>query len=155
VVKTLDVPVDSLSTQTEISNNEIREKAAAFDNLMDEKLTSLSDSKSKIQILTLLPTTWSIKKTSEDFDVSEYLVHTAHTYLGKRKGYFSHSRTKRGKPLSSETLSAVKMFYHDEKCSRQLPGKKRFCVSKNVHAQKRLILCNLRKLYSAFESKYP
>jgi len=84
-----------LSTQTEISSNEIQEKAAAFDNLMDqlkEKLTSLSDSKSKIQILTLLPTTWSIKETSEDFDVSEYVVRTAH-----RKGYFSHSRIKKGK----------------------------------------------------------
>jgi len=32
VAKTLDVPVDCLSTQTEISNKEIQEKASAFDN---------------------------------------------------------------------------------------------------------------------------
>jgi len=82
-----------LLVNTEISNNEIR---AAFDNLMDqlkEKLTSLSDSKSKIQVLTLLPTTWSTNKTSEDFDVSEYLVHTAHT-LVKEKGILAIPESK-------------------------------------------------------------
>jgi len=61
----LDVPVDFLSTQTEIANNGIQEKAAAFDILMAQlkgKISSLSDSKSKIQILTLATATWLIKK---------------------------------------------------------------------------------------------
>ena len=66
------------------------------------------------------------------------------------------SEPKKGKSLPSETLSAVKMFYHDEEYSRQLPGKKDFVsVSKNVHVQKRLILCNLKELHSAFKSKHP
>ena len=73
VAKTLDVPVDCLLTQTEIANNEIQKKAAAFDILMaqlKEKISSLSDSKSKIQILTQAPATWSIIKKSEYFNVS-------------------------------------------------------------------------------------
>jgi len=72
--------------------------------------------------------------------VSEYLVCAART-LVKEKGILTITEPKKGKPLSSETLSTVKMFYHDEEYSRQLPGKKDFVsVSKNVHAQKRPIL---------------
>ena len=80
------------------------------------------------------------------------MVHNAQT-LVKEKGILAVSEPKKGK---SETLSAVKMFYHDEEYSRQLPGKKDFVsVSKNVHVQKRVILCNLKELHSAFKSKHP
>ena len=85
----------------------------------------------------------------------QYLVRNART-LVKEKGILAVSEPKKGKSLPSETLSAVKMFYHDEEYSRQLPGKKDFVsVSKNVHVQKRLILCNLKELHSAFKSKHP
>jgi len=96
-----------------------------------------------------------MKTTCEYFDVSQYLVRNART-LVKEKGILAVSEPKRGKSLPSETLSAVKKFYHDEEYSRQLPGKKDFVsVSKNVHVQKRLILCNLKELHSAFKSKHP
>lgn len=37
-----------------------------------------------------------------------------------------------------------------------MPGKKDFVsVSRNVHKQKRLILCNLKELFSAFREKFP
>jgi len=65
------------------------------------------------------------KKTSVDFGVSEYLVCAAHT-LVKEKGILAIPEPKKGKPLSSETLSTVKIFYHDEEYLRQLPGKKDF-----------------------------
>ena len=84
VAKALDVPVSCLETQPPPTPNvEIQEKALAFDNLMSqikEKLTNITDSKLKIQILTLVPTTWSIARVSNYFKVSEYLVHTAHTH---------------------------------------------------------------------------
>jgi len=94
------------------------------------------------------------KKTSVDFGVSEYLVCAART-LVKEKGILAIPESKKGKPLSSETLNTVKMFYHNEEFQGRYQAKKDFLsVSKNVHAQKRLILCNLRELHSAFKSKY-
>ena len=58
--------------------------------------------------------------------------------------------------MSSETLDAIKMFYQDDEHSRQLPGKKDFVsISRNVHQQKRLLLSNLKELYSAFKLKNP
>ena len=40
--------------------------------------------------------------------------------------------------------------------SRQMPEKKDYVsISRNVHMQKRLILCNLSELFACFEEKYP
>ena len=37
-----------------------------------------------------------------------------------------------------------------------MPGKKDYLsISKGIHKQKRLILCNLKELYAAFKKKYP
>ena len=37
-----------------------------------------------------------------------------------------------------------------------MPGKKDYVsVAKNVHKQQRLLLCNLKELYSAFKERYP
>jgi len=95
------------------------------------------------------------ERASKFFGVSDYCVRNACT-LVKDKGILAVPEPKKGKSLSSEILSAVKMFYHDEEYSRQLPGKKDFVsISKNVCKQKRLILCNLKELYSTFKSSYP
>ena len=47
-------------------------------------------------------------------------------------------------------------MYQNDEYSRQFPGKK-YCVSigKKVHFSKRLILCNLIELYTAFKDKHP
>jgi hypothetical protein len=48
----------------------------------------------------------------------------------------------------------IQEFYQNDEHSRHLPGKKdSVSVSKNVHVQKRLILCNLKELYEAFKTK--
>ena len=63
---------------------------------------------------------------------------------------------KRGKKLSPEIVEKVIQTYEDEELSRQLPCKKDYAsISKGIHKQKRLILCNLHELYSAFKVKHP
>ena len=50
-------------------------------------------------------------------------------------------------------------FYKDEKLSRLMPGKKDFLLvredGKRLHAQKRLLLCNLKEVYQLFVSRHP
>ena len=55
-----------------------------------------------------------------------------------------------------KTINSVLQFYQNVEYSRQLPSKKD-CISigKNVHVSKRLILCNLKELYTAFKDKHP
>ena len=88
VARTLDVPVSCLETQPLTPDVEIQEKALALEyrlSQLKEKLTHLTDSKLKVQILTLAPTTWSIAQVSEYFNASEYLLRTART-LKREKG---------------------------------------------------------------------
>ena len=70
---------------------------------MNDKLKE-ADYHTKVQILTLTPTSWSRKYAAEYFNVSEYLIRTARN-LRQEKGIISKPEPKRGKSLSAETLT--------------------------------------------------
>ena len=74
----------------------------------------------------------------------------------KEKGILAIPDSKTRSGLCPETNELVNLFYNDDEYSRQMPGRKD-CVSikKNVHMQKRLILCNLKELYAAFKNNHP
>ena len=147
-----------LDPEPEQKNNEaIEKKAIELDRLhaaMKEKLSTSSNSE-KIQILTLVPDSWSRKDCAEYFNVSEYLIRSARN-LKQKKGILAKPDPKKGKTMSQQTIDLVHAFYQDDEYSRQLPGKKDFVsIAKGVHRQKRLILGNLHELYVAFKEKYP
>ena len=119
--------------------NEIKEKADNLDRLVDlmkNKMQS-SNRKQKILILTIAPSSWSIEKTKNEFNVSGYMVRQARK-LVKERGILELPEPKKGKGLSEETKRCVANFYCDDEYSRLMPGKKD-CVSivRNVHKQKR------------------
>ena len=60
-----------------------------------------------------------------------------------------------GKKLKEHVKLLVKKFYNSDECSRQLPGAKDYIsVGKKLLVSKRLVLCNLHELYSAFKKKH-
>ena len=107
-----------------------------------------------VQILTLAPASWSRNKIAETFQVSEYMVRKART-LAKEEGICSLPDPGAGKKLPSKTIKCVQDFYEDDEFSRIMPGAKDFVsIGKNEHVQKRLILCNLKELYTAFKENH-
>lgn len=126
-------------------------------NDMKEKC-AISTKQKKLQILTMSPSSWSIKKTAEEFNVSEYMVKKARS-LKQSHGVFSEPSPKHGKELSPETQKAVVEFYEDDEYTRLCPGKKEFVSVKidgqKIHKQKRLLLANLHELYVLFKEKRP
>ena len=56
-------------------------------------------------------------------------------------------------------MDQVTAFYKSEEISRTMPGKKDFLSvvkdGKKLHAQKHLILCNLKEAYQKFKEKSP
>ena len=57
--------------------------------------------------------------------------------------------------ISSDVIDNVVSFFEDDEYSRIMPGKKDFIsISRNVHKQKRLLLCNLKELYAMFKLRY-
>ena len=61
-----------------------------------------------------------------------------------------------GKQISDYVKETVLNSYQDDDFSRQMPGNKDFIsIGKNTLQQKRLLLCNLSELYSAFKKRIP
>ena len=142
--------------QNEEEENEIQN---AFENMIfkiKEKLQNPTSTRvEKIQVLTLAPETWSRKKVSNVFEVSERLVRDA-KQQEIQNGIFSLPPPRKGKTLSSETVEKVTKFYENNKNSRIMPGiKDRVSVRKHVYQQKRLLLCTLKELYSLFKEQNP
>ena len=136
----------------------IQAKATDLDTLtylMKEKLKTSDDYKTKIQVLTLTPESWSRKQAAEFFDVSEYSIRVARK-LKEEKGILASPNPRHGKSLPEDIRTLVINFFEDDEFSRLMPGKKDYVsISKNVHKQRRLILCNLKEVYSAFKQRHP
>ena len=72
------------------------------------------------------------------------------------KGILGTVDPKKGRSLDEVTINLVKEFYCNDEFSRQMPGKKDFVsVSRNVHMQKWLLLCNLTELYAQYKELHP
>ena len=126
-------------------SKDVQEKAKELDELHEALKAKLMTAcySDKVQILTLIPDSWSRSFAAKYFNVSVYMIRTARE-LKKEKGILARPIAKRGKELLSETLQLVLNFFEDDEYSRIMPGKKD-CVSvgRNIYKQKRLILCNL------------
>ena len=89
---------------------------------MKEKLVTASNTE-KLQILTLVPDSWSQKYCSEYFGVSGYIIPSARE-LKQRKGILAQPSQKKGKAMAQETIDLVHAFYEDDEYSRPFPRKK-------------------------------
>ena len=118
----------------------------------DETLHASTKKSSKIQILTILPKSWTRKTIVEKFGATDYMVRRAKE-LAREKGILATPNPKTsGRTLSDQTVELVKEWYRSDEISRVMPGMKDFVSVKigdtRMHVQKRLILCNLREVYA-------
>lgn len=127
VACTLDLEEKALLSENSSSedDDEIKRKASEFDRLMEmvkEKLPQISH-REKIQLLTLIPESWSRKKIIETFSVTEYQVRLLWKLL-REKGLLTFPDARIGKRLSEDTIISVTEFYEDDEFSRLMPGQK-------------------------------
>ncbi|CAH0545763.1 unnamed protein product [Brassicogethes aeneus] len=103
-------------------NNEIDPKELLLNNFKSafNNKTSRAD---KIQVLTTLPTDWSIKMIRREFKVSKRMVITAKK-MRQERGFASQPKMKKGKSLNNETLDRIEAFYLSDDVSRVMPGMK-------------------------------
>ena len=119
-----------------------------YDNDFKEMISSLkskrdiSTKQEKIKLLTLIPSSWTIKETMKKFEVSERLVKRARE-LKRSKGILAEPNQKRGKPLDAEVAQKVINFYQSDEFSRMCPGKKEYISVRvdgiKTQQQKRLL----------------
>ena len=99
-----------------------------------------------------------MKKMQQEFGVSEYLARQSKKLVEER-GILSLPGPLHGPSLPSDTVDTVYAFYESYDISCEMPGKKDFTSEKKEgkrqHVQKRLVLSNLREVYSEFKERFP
>ena len=112
----------------------------------------------KLQILTLSP--FTIEQTQDFFSTTNYMVKKSRK-LREMNGVMSvPQKMTKGRKLIEELKADVAAFYESDEVSRLCPGRKdsvsvRLPSGEKGRKQKRLVLANLKKLYSAFKETHP
>lgn len=124
---------------------------------LKEKFLMTKKRSEKIQILTILPQSWSIKRIEKEFHVTNYMAKQAKK-LVLQEGVLSMPN-KRESRFPKNIEEKVTKFYKSEEVSRIMPGKKDYKTvikeGARVQEQKHLILCNLKEAHKVFKSKNP
>ena len=122
---------------------------------LKEKFAASEKRSQKVQILTLLPKSWSIQKIQAEFSTTTYMARQAKK-LVKEQGILALPNTRKTN-FPQETIDEVVLFYKSEEVSRVMPGKNDYKTvlknGKRVREQKYLVLCNLNEAYQLFKSK--
>jgi hypothetical protein len=115
---------------------------------LKEKFHITGKESEKVQILTVLPKSWSISKIQKEFKASNNMAWTSKKLLVE-KGILSSPNVKPGKVLPPATAEMVKQFCVSDEISRIMPGTKDYVSlnseAKKVHIHKQMILCNLKE----------
>ena len=123
------------------------------------KILEASNQREKIQLLTLIPDSWSREFAAKFFNVSEYSIRHARE-LKRAKGILAMPPKRKQPGLGENICSKVTQFYQDDEISRLCPGKKDFVRVKNSDrekekVQKRLLLGNLKEIYLQYKKENP
>ena len=141
-----------------LQDTEIRDDGSEMLQQLKEKFEVTTKKSEKLQVLTVLPKSWSPKQIQQEFGVTLYMARKSKE-LVKEKGILSLPGPKPGHSLLTETVELIKSFYDSDDISRTMPGKKDYVSvkvdEKRVHVQKRLVLGNLREVYSEFKQRFP
>ena len=111
-----------------------------------------------VQLLTIVPDDWSIKKTVKFFNVTEHSVKMAQK-LRKEQGILAVPKGY-SREAEEETKVKGKEFFEKDDVSCLCPGKKD-CVSVKLEdgrkekVQKRLLLSNLKEIYQHIVTENP
>lgn len=126
--------------------------------ILKDEFNRTSEQSTKIRILTIFKD-WSFRKILHHFPSATTHMITVAKKTAEEKGILSNPNPKSHPSLDKDVITVVTNFYELDENSRMLPGKKDFVsVKKNgerVHVQKRLLLVNLKELYTLFKEKYP
>lgn len=161
-----NVTSDTDSTDTDADSGDDDSDAIAFYledydtliQLLKKKFSITNNLQEKYKILTLLPTSWSLRKFQSEFGCSKYMASKAKE-LQQSKGILSVPDARHpSNVLSSTVTNLIDNFYLDDEISSVMPGKNDYVSmvlnGKKERVQKRLMLLSLTEAYQELKKKY-
>jgi len=131
----------------------------SFDEMFEQLRTAyyLTTNRTvRVQILSVLPASWSLKQVADSFGVAISTVRRVRELVSEQ-GILPTPLGRKRMGLSEELRKRVISFYEEN--SRQLPGIKDHVTVQEgdtkVKKQKMLVLMTLKELYANFKSEYP
>ena len=88
----------------------------------------------KVQVLTVLPQSWSIRRIQEEFGAT-YRTARLSKQLAASEGIMATPNARLGKVLPKAVKEKVVAFYLSDNVSRMMPGSKDY-VSMYIHGKK-------------------
>uniref|UniRef100_UPI00358EEC48 uncharacterized protein n=1 Tax=Myxine glutinosa TaxID=7769 RepID=UPI00358EEC48 len=153
-----DTVKKKLEIATGLPSNKLQDAGQEMIEQLKHKFESTTKKSEQVQVLTVLPKSWTIAEITEEFDVSSYMARKAKALVSEQ-GILTMPNPKTGKAISKEIEEKVREFYLSETISRQMPGMKDFVSvlvnGKKQHMQKHLVLCNLKEVYELFKEAHP
>ena len=137
VALALKVPQKEIASNKTPRESDSKQKARDLNTLMEkikEKIYKPETKHSeKIQLLTLVPNSWSRNDIVKYFHVTDYMVKSARSLL-TTDGICSKPPTRKGRSLSDETKKITIDFYSDNENTRIMPGASdKVSISQNVY----------------------
>ena len=102
--------------QTGIARETVQDDGKEIIEQLKEKFRSTTCKSEQLQILTVLPKSWPVKKVQEEFCVTNYMARRSKT-LVKEKRILSLPDPKRGPSLPPQTIQLVCEFYQSDEIS--------------------------------------
>ena len=127
--------------------------------LIKEELSITKERPGIICLLTIVPNDFTISKTIEMFNVSEYSGKCARE-LCYKKGILSLCDSKERVDIPQSAKDAVLAFYESDHINCLLPGKKD-CVTirlpgkTKTKVEKRPLLANISEIHTSFKNEHP
>eukprot|EP00731_Ephydatia_muelleri_P019982 Em0012g807a len=110
----------------------------------------------KVQVLTILPQSWSIRRIQEEFGAT-YRTARLSKQLAASEGIMATPNARLGKVLPKAVEEKVVAFYLSDNVSRMMPGSKdyvsMYIQGKKERVQKRLLLFSLRDAHLQFQDE--
>lgn len=137
-----------LNTIDEIDRDKVNEFDEMIAQIKDKFSKDGITRNEKLQLLSILPRSWTVQKIMDTFNTSRYLATQAKQSLEGT----SKSRTSFG--LSNVAKEIVVNFYEDDETSRVMPGQRDYVSvmrdGKRLAIQKRLMMTTLRESFNRF-----
>ena len=114
-----------IGSESIISEN-VKEKAANFDNIISELKTAFKNTTlkaQKIRIMTITSKIWSQRKNAKEFETTRHKAKLAKE-IAEEQGILGNPNPHKSTAISEEVKEDVRSFYKSDEISRTMPGKK-------------------------------